>query len=84
MPNDSSAAMGAFESASNMAPADIRDLVVTLTMVLVFWWSAYYIRRVLAHGWNVMDMMHIGTGLLLVVCLTFFVFWMLAEYGAGI
>lgn len=74
--------MTAFQAASAIDPASLRELIVSVTTVAVIAWSAFYIRRAMAHGWKNLDMMHMATGFFLVLLLSFFVFWVLAEYGA--
>lgn len=77
------ASMAAFQAASSIDPASLRELIVAVTTITVLAWSTFYIRRALAYGWKSLDMMHVGTGFFLILILSFFVFWVLAQYGAG-
>lgn len=75
--------MAAFQAASGIDPANLREVIVSVTTVVVLAWSAWYVRRVLAYGWKSLDMMHVGTGFFLVIALTFFIFWTQARFGFG-
>lgn len=75
--------MAAFRAASAIDPATLREVIVSLAIAIVLGWSALYLRRVMAHGWDKLDMAHIGMGVFLSLILCFFVFWTMAKYGAG-
>lgn len=74
-------AAASFHAASAIDPATLRGVIVSVTVVVVLLWCTHYLRRVLTHGWDRMDLAHVGTGLFLVLMLLFFVFWTLANYG---
>ncbi len=78
------ASMTAFQAASAIDPSVLRETIASLTVIAILAWSAHYLRRVMAHGWDRTDLMHIGSGLFLVLVLAFFVFWVLANIGADI
>lgn len=75
--------MAAFQAASGIDPVTLRGVIVAIAIAVVLAWGTYYLRRVLAHGWNRMDPAHMGTGLFLLLMLLVLIFWVAAEYGKG-
>ena len=75
--------MQAFQAASAVDPATLREIIVATTVAAALGWGALYLRKALTHGWRELNLLHAGMGLFLVLILAFFVFWVTAHYGTG-
>lgn len=59
---------------------DLALMIGSVTVVVVFIWSAWYLRKVLSTGFNRANLPYMVTGVVLVIALMFLVVWVVGSH----
>lgn len=73
----------AFQAGSNIGAGDLRAVITTLAVTAVLMFSAWHLIRAFTRGWRKADLPHVLTGIVLILTLVFFVFWVAGRFGAA-
>ena len=71
----------AFQAGSSISAQDLRAVITTLAIAAVLLFAAWHMVKVFTRGWRKADLPHILTGVVLILVLVFFVFWVAGRFG---